>query len=48
VAGLCCLTNKNDPDDMQPVTHEAVLEQARRLQSDFRRLVAALLPHMAG
>lgn len=46
VAGVCCLTNKNDPDDMAPILHEQVVDQAGRLQADLADLVAGLLQRL--
>lgn len=40
--GISCLTNKNDPDCMAAVSHEAVLQMAGRLANDMARLLCAL------
>jgi purine-nucleoside phosphorylase len=47
ILGISCLTNKNDPDDMAEISHEAVLAAAGRAAEDMARLVgevAAALP----
>jgi len=40
--GLSCLTNKNDPDDMAEISHEAVLAAAGRAAESLARLLAAI------
>ena len=42
VLALSCLTNKNLPDCMEPVTLDAVLAAARAASADLGRLLAAV------
>lgn len=46
VLGISCLTNKNDPDCMQPVSIDQVLAEARRASADLARLIEAVLAAM--
>jgi purine-nucleoside phosphorylase len=43
VLAISCLTNANDPDDMQPVPIEMVLAAASGMAGDLARLLAAVL-----
>ncbi|MBG0777520.1 MAG: purine-nucleoside phosphorylase [Desulfovibrionaceae bacterium] len=47
VLGVSCLTNKNDPDAMAPVRHEAVVAAAATVAGDLAALLAALAPRLA-
>ena len=46
ILGLSCLTNKNLPDCMAPVTIEDILASSRRAAGDLERLLLAMLPAM--
>ncbi len=47
ILGLSCLTNKNLPDCMAPVTIEDILASSRRAAGDLSRLLLGMLPAMA-
>lgn len=43
VLGISCITDKADPDHLQPLTHEEVLKVAERTRPRFSQLVTAIL-----
>ncbi|WP_371133111.1 purine-nucleoside phosphorylase [Humidesulfovibrio sp.] len=45
--GISCLTNKNMPDCMDPISHEAVLDMAGRTAKQMARLLSALAANPA-
>ena len=40
--GISCLTNKNDPDCMEKISHEDVLRMAGKAAGDMARLLSAV------
>ncbi|RMG26847.1 MAG: purine-nucleoside phosphorylase [Bacteroidetes bacterium] len=46
VLGISCITDKADPDQLEPLTHERVLEVAAKVRPRFTALVKGILRNM--